>query len=253
MIGSPTFVVTVGGLLILVALELRSPDFVRDTLGTRARLARGLCYVVVGVGLAGLLQLFGAHVSSRLPALLALELSLPVAVFACVMVGELINYWFHRLGHGPLWCVHFAHHVEERFSVFLGAQAHAGEVVLRGLVVGVSLALLGFSSAAVEIYLTFFVLGASYQHSAHDYSLGPLDMFIVSPAYHRVHHAKEKRGNYGATIVTWDLVFGTFVRPERAGELELGISGWTGPYGYWDEFRHPFRRTRQARARSTSS
>lgn len=244
MISSPIFLVTAGGLLLLIALELRSAEFVEDTLGCRARLLRALCYIVVGLALSYVLQRFGELVTSHVPALWSLESSPVAGVVACVMVGELLNYWFHRLGHGPLWCLHFAHHVEERFSVFLGAQAHAGEVLLRGVVVGVSLAGLGFSAQTVEIYLSFFVLGAFYQHSTHDYSLGPLDWFLVNPSYHRVHHAKDEQGNYGATIVTWDLVFGTYVRPERARELPLGISGWSGSYGYWSELLHPLRRLR---------
>jgi sterol desaturase/sphingolipid hydroxylase (fatty acid hydroxylase superfamily) len=45
-------------------------------------------------------------------------------------------------------------------------------------------------------------------------SLGAvLDRVIVGPAYHRVHHTLDGRGNYGSVLTFYDVVFGTAVWP----------------------------------------
>jgi sterol desaturase/sphingolipid hydroxylase (fatty acid hydroxylase superfamily) len=240
------FAVTAIGLALLIAYELRSAEFVEFLAGPGFR--RGLGYIVAGLALTFGLNVLSASIRPLLPTLMPLvDLPLWASAILCVLVAELVNYWLHRLGHGWLWSLHFAHHVEEKYTVLLGAQAHALEVSFRGVIIAVVLPLIGFPVAAVEIYLSFFVLGAWYQHSIHDYSLGWLDWVIVNPAYHRLHHAKTKMCNYGATIVLWDLVFNTYERPlPNVHELEIGIAGWAAPYGFWAEFLYPFRRRARA-------
>ncbi len=58
---------------------------------------------------------------------------------------------------------------------------------------------------------------------------GPLDLVLNLPSHHRVHHAINPRyldKNYGATLIVWDRLFGTYEE-----ELEAPVYGITKPLG----------------------
>ena len=239
------FVLNLGGIAVLALLELRSKAFREETLANRRVLARAMWYVLVSTVVALGLREFNEATLSLIPVVLDLPAPAWLGAFGCIMVGELLNYWFHRLGHRGLWCFHYAHHVETHYSVLLGTQAHPAEILLRGLTISVTLTSLGFTILSQQIYLTFFVIGAWYQHSANDYSLGLLDWFLVNPRYHRFHHTKGLHINFGATIVIWDVVFGTMRWPRDQADAEagpLGLEDVDRPYGYWLECVDPIKR-----------
>ncbi|MCB9649854.1 MAG: sterol desaturase family protein [Deltaproteobacteria bacterium] len=114
---------------------------------------------------------------------------------------------------------------------------HALEVVLSGTLMSAILVLLGFSAPVVQVYLLFYSLANTYQHSAFDLSLGWLDKVIVNPAYHRYHHAVGSRTNYGNTLTVWDVVFRTAQWPvdHHAPDVEIGIGDGPEPYGFLAE------------------
>ena len=41
-------------------------------------------------------------------------------------------------------------------------------------------------------------------------SLGPLEYILNTPSHHRYHHRPPGNGNYGAVLIIWDRMFGTF-------------------------------------------
>jgi sterol desaturase/sphingolipid hydroxylase (fatty acid hydroxylase superfamily) len=60
--------------------------------------------------------------------------------------------------------------------------------------------------------------------------LGPLDLVFNTPANHRVHHHLEGEGqqrNFGAALIVWDRLFGTFVRGDGA-RVPVGVKGYDG-------------------------
>src|SRR5205823_10017122 len=97
----------------------------------------------------------------------------------------------------------------------------------------------GFSKSVAAAYLLFYSFAKVYQHSAHRYTLGPLDYLIISPPYHRLHHAVGSRCNYGISVTLFDLLFGTARWPAAEvvpGETKYGIARDEQlPFGFWPE------------------
>jgi sterol desaturase/sphingolipid hydroxylase (fatty acid hydroxylase superfamily) len=234
---------------LLFVLEIYSDEFVKRVLKTPQRRARALWYFASNAIVALGLREFNDATRQFLPDLLDWHAPVVAGAISCILAAEFFNYWFHRLGHGILWRFHFVHHRDEVYSMALGTQAHVVEILLRGIILSALLSLLGFSMLSVDVYMIFFVVGAAYQHSNRDYSLGPVDYFMVTPRAHRYHHAKDKHINFGATIILWDLMFGTYQWPNavEARQLPIGIRDTGEPYGFWQELIHPFRRMRPPR------
>jgi sterol desaturase/sphingolipid hydroxylase (fatty acid hydroxylase superfamily) len=64
-----------------------------------------------------------------------------------------------------------------------------------------------------------------FVHSNTNLHLGPLSWLCVTPAYHRLHHAKDARlqaSNLGTFFTIWDRMFGTYVPPHELRDLPLG-------------------------------
>ena len=41
--------------------------------------------------------------------------------------------------------------------------------------------------------------------------LGPLELVLMTPSHHRVHHDRRVHKNYGGLLIVWDRIFGSFV------------------------------------------
>jgi alkylglycerol monooxygenase len=174
---------------------------------------------------------------------------------------DFLYYWWHRLSHevNVLWAAHVVHHQSEDYNL---------AVALRQSVIT--------SWTALPFYLPLAVLGVPplvfaivhalstlYQFWIHTELVGrirgPLDWILNLPSHHRVHHAINEPyldKNYGATLIVWDRLFGTY-----AAETEKPVYGITSALGsfnpmwaqihYWFELltmtraaRRPFDRVR---------
>lgn len=233
--------VGVPGLLLLIGLELRSGEFRDSTWGDRLRVRRNWSYLLAALLAITVVRLVSDGLGGLLPRPIAWRGPVAVEVAACFLAGELLNWVAHRAKHAHpfLWRFHFQHHRESRYSIWLVTHTHPLEVCFTGAWMSAVLVLCGFSPLATQCYLLFYSLANTYQHSSHDYSLGPLDWLIVNPAYHRHHHALGREGNYGSTLTVWDVVFGTarFPATRRADPaLRYGIEARAGePFGFEEE------------------
>jgi len=165
---------------------------------------------------------------------------------ACVVV-EAFDYWPHRLLHEVpwLWRFHSIHHNPKRVYWLNATRAHPLEVVFRGVVNVIPLALLGAGEhLLVLVALTNSVLGL-FQHANIDFELGPLSWIFSVGEMHRWHHSlrlEEANNNYGSNFLFWDVVFGTRYRdPSRRAPEMLGIEHDTLPASVWGQLVAPFR------------
>jgi len=55
--------------------------------------------------------------------------------------------------------------------------------------------------------------------------LGPLELVLMTPSHHRVHHDRRVHKNYGGLLIVWDRIFGSFV---DECELEEGTQHPSG-------------------------
>lgn len=235
-----------------VLLELRDPQF-RDAWGSDLRrLRRNLSFLAANLVTMAILQLCTRTLERMVPRLwdwggAHAPLWLAGAeVVACLIVAELINWVSHWLKHRHpwLWRFHLQHHVETRYNVSLTVHTHGLEVVVTGCAMATVLMLCGFSRFAVDAFALVYYVTNLYKHTSAPLSLGGLDRFVVSPHYHRLHHAVGHDGNFGSVLTLFDVVFGTARYPapgdfEAVRALPLGVAT-PEPFGFWDEMRAPF-------------
>ena len=166
-----------------------------------------------------------------LSALFPLLASWPAIVFILnFAVLDLADYWRHRISHRVGWWygIHSLHHAEEQMTFWSDDRSHVLEdaityvwLITVGLAIGVP------SMQFPFLILSFRLLG-SIAHANTRITYGWLgEHVLVSPGFHRTHHALRAAGrrssNYGTALSVWDIVFGT----ARFGDntVETGDAG----------------------------
>ena len=173
-------------------------------------------------------------------------LALQVAL-ACV-VAEFFDYWAHRAMHQVpwLWRFHAIHHSAERVYWLNATRSHPGELLVRGLLGGVPLAVLGVSEVVFAYTMVLGRVAGLFQHANIDFRLGVFGWVFSIGNLHRWHHSRarsEADMNYGNSFIFWDTVFGTrFLPPDREPPAEVGIGGLEAfPTSYAGQVLAPFR------------
>jgi ornithine lipid hydroxylase len=180
------------------------------------------------------------------PVLLQLVLAL--------VVSEMSLYWWHRLSHmlGVLWRFHSVHHSAERLYWVNAARFHPVDSFLSYAAQFAPLVALGCPEPALALFALFTAVHGLFRHSNVDVRLGPMNRVFSMAELHRWHHARDPAvsdHNYGANLILWDLVFGTWHGPQGPGPPELGLgAGPQVPRDYLCQLAHPFRSGRQGSA-----
>lgn len=149
---------------------------------------------------------------------------------------DFFYYWWHRLSHevNVLWAAHVVHHQSEDYNLAV-ALRQAVLTSWTAIPFYLPLAVLGVPT---HVYAITHALSTLYQFWIHTQLVGkipgPLDWVLNLPSHHRVHHAINAQyldKNYGATLIVWDRLFGTY-----AEEEERPVYGITKPLGTFDPF-----------------
>jgi len=149
------------------------------------------------------------------------------------LLFDFCDYWLHRTAHRTslFWAAHVVHHQSQEFN-FSTALRQESTYVLLGWPFYLPMALLGVTpqaflvAGAIVLYYQFWI------HTEHIGKLGWLDRVFSTPSNHRVHHAVNDGyidRNYGAMLIIWDRMFGTF-----AAETEPCVYGTRSPLDSWD-------------------
>lgn len=152
--------------------------------------------------------------------------------WAVAFVGvDFLYYWWHRLSHevNVLWAAHVVHHQSEDYNLAVALRQSA-ITSWTALPFYLPLALLGVPAL---VFATVHALSTLYQFWIHTQLVGrmrgPVDWILNLPSHHRVHHAINPAyldKNYGATLIVWDRLFGTY-----AAETEKPVYGITKSLG----------------------
>jgi sterol desaturase/sphingolipid hydroxylase (fatty acid hydroxylase superfamily) len=166
---------------------------------------------------------------------------------ACV-IAEFFDYFAHRVmhEHAWLWRLHATHHSAPRLYWLNATRSHPGEMLFRGVIGMLPLALLG---AGQDVFVLLGVVNVAvgfFQHANVDFALGPLSWVFSVGDLHRWHHSRLRREadcNYGNNFIFWDAVFGTrYLPPDCPPPAEVGIDGLDAfPAGYWQQLLSPVR------------
>lgn len=154
-------------------------------------------------------------------------------VFAFVGV-DFFYYWWHRMSHevNVLWAAHVVHHQSEDYNLAV-ALRQSVLTSWSSLPFYLPLAVLGVEPV---VFATIHAFSTLYQFWIHTELVGkvrgPLDWVLNLPSHHRVHHAINEPyldKNYGATLIVWDRLFGTY-----AEEIEQPLFGITKALATFD-------------------
>lgn len=242
--------------IVTVALLERVHPYRRDWNRPRGDLLADAMYLPASVGLNGaiepLARVAGVAAGTWLSAALGTGLwptSWPLLaqlLLACV-VAEAFDYWGHRVLHESalLWRLHATHHSVTRLYWLNATRAHPLEVLLRGTISFVPLAVLGTGEQVLALYGVVTIVVGLFQHANVATTLGPLSYVFSVGEVHRWHHAPdavEANHNYGNNFLFWDVVFGTRYLPDRPAPAAIGIAGLEAfPRGFAAQVVSPLR------------
>jgi sterol desaturase/sphingolipid hydroxylase (fatty acid hydroxylase superfamily) len=136
------------------------------------------------------------------------------------LVGvDFFYYWWHRLSHelNLLWAAHVVHHQSEDYNLAVALR----QSILTSFTAVPFYVPLAFAGVRPLVFSSAYAISTLYQFWIHTQlvgKLGWLEGWLNTPSHHRVHHAINPRyldRNYGAVLIVWDRLFGTFAREEE--------------------------------------
>lgn len=142
-----------------------------------------------------------------------------VAFLLYIVVFDFVEYWMHRLQHrlNGWWSLHSLHHSQRQMSFWADDRNHLLDDVLTSGVVAVVALAIGVPSEQFVMIIIGTRMVESLSHVNARVHFGWLgNRLLVSPAYHRLHHAigfgheGPARGcNFATLFPVWDILFCT--------------------------------------------
>ena len=151
----------------------------------------------------------------------------PLAWVLAFFLYDFFYYWAHRAGHevNILWAAHSTHHSSEEFNMGT-AMRQSATTVFYVWIFYLPMAALGIPA---EVFVPISFASLFYQFWVHTTlipKMGWYDRIFVSPSNHRVHHGQNGYAidvNYGATLILWDRLFGTYAAESDEEPVVYGI------------------------------
>jgi len=164
--------------------------------------------------------------------------SLPLISFLIYLILlDLVDYLYHRASHTFHWWwqLHSLHHSQTVMTAWSDNRNHILDDILRATLFAFFALLFGVSPGQFIALVVVSQFIQSWQHANVRVSLGRFQYFIVSPMFHRMHHAvgfgHEAIGkpgvlggcNFGVLFPWWDIVFRTAIFPTEV--YPTGVRG----------------------------
>ena len=180
---------------------------------------------LLSVGAAVLIDSYASWVELRPAEHWPLWLVVPVTVVAMDAANWLAHYADHRLGF--LWRFHALHHSQEELSVLTSFRAHPLMHTTGFILAAVPVVALMPTRAIAPVVITIYVCIGTLQHANLRWTFGPAGRVLVSPAYHRLHHAPDtQQANLGVVLTIWDVLAGRARFPARGDAVgRTGLDG----------------------------
>ena len=144
------------------------------------------------------------------------------------LLTEFCHYWMHRYSHTIKlgWASHSVHHAPKTVNLVTAHYSPLTNFFSLIWLTYTPLALLGFDP---EIIYVWFILSAYYQiwlHTEIFPKIKYLDWVFNTPSLHRVHHGLHPdyvNKNYGAILIIFDRMFGTYQAEDPAIKRNYGL------------------------------
>jgi sterol desaturase/sphingolipid hydroxylase (fatty acid hydroxylase superfamily) len=227
--------VVLGFVLTVFAIERRWPAQARPAAARGHQMdAMYFCvHALIGVPLmvlagTGFSDLLARHASWLvLPTMPAVPRAafIIVAIIAIDAFDWIAHYGSHRLT--AMWRLHAVHHSQEELSI-LSTFRTSPLVHVGFIITAVPVFALTANNATPAELLTAFACFGALPHANVRWSFGRLGRWVISPAYHRVHHRTEGRldVNLGVLFTFWDRLASRAVFPDRDAPVSAtGLAG----------------------------
>jgi sterol desaturase/sphingolipid hydroxylase (fatty acid hydroxylase superfamily) len=170
---------------------------------------------------AGQLRLEGVHpfnLEALLPAMS------PVTSFLLYLVVlDFFDYWYHRAEHQISWWwgLHSLHHSQQNMNLWSDNRNHLLDDLLRDVYLAVVALAIGVAPGQFVLLVSVSRALQSLQHANVRIHFGRIgERLLVSPRFHRMHHAiglgheAQAKGaprgcNFGVLLPVWDILFGS--------------------------------------------
>ena len=156
--------------------------------------------------------------------------SIPVVSFLIYLVLlDFVDYLYHRASHvfNWWWQLHALHHSQTVMTAWSDNRNHILDDIMRAVVMSFVALMFGVSPGQFILLIALSEFLQSWQHANIKTHLGPAKYLLVSPMFHRMHHAvgygheaKGKPGvlggcNFGVLFPWWDMLFRTAIFPKE--------------------------------------
>ncbi len=182
------------------------------------------------------------------------HLSIPVSISLILsfLILDFFAYLSHRLFHKVsfLWKLHKLHHSETHLKAITSIFHHPLELLFGSVLMFSFCGMFGLSLWAITLYGFIVVFHSVFCHA--NISIKPelsytLSCFLVTPAFHRVHHSQnfvESNSNFGEVLTIWDKFFGTFNDESLSSNknFKYGLEGMLplNTLNLWESLAFPF-------------
>ena len=161
------------------------------------------------------------------------------------MAWELSHFVYHYLAHNVriLWCLHATHHAPEQMNLSVNYAHFILEAPYADFVRTSICMLLGVSP--VMLFAIMFIDGTwgGFIHVGErllkNASLGSLGNWILTPAHHRVHHARNPLyldTNFCNLLNIWDRLFKTYQPEQPHLAIDYGVTRPINLRNFWDVY-----------------
>ena len=183
---------------------------------------------------------------------------LGLQILGVLLLGDLLEYWYHRLAHTVpwLWPAHAIHHTPIRLNALKGPRHHVVYFLGRGVFVWAPLLVIGVPPRLVSWQFVAEVLVGTLAHANIAFRIPAVAHWVfVTPEVHRIHHsidARQGNSNYSTVLPIWDLLFGSYTDPTGVEARETGIERDPIPRQFLGELLSPLTLYRLAGSAETA-
>jgi len=165
-----------------------------------------------------------------------------------LLLFDFVDYVYHRVQHnlGWWWQLHAVHHSQRQMTLWTDNRNHLLDSVLRDSVFVLLALAVGVPPGQFVAIVAVTQLVESLSHANVRLGFGPFSALLVSPRYHRLHHAvgvgheTEGQGtlgghNFAVLFPVWDVLFGTARFDEATGPTGIRdqLEGRDYGRGFW--------------------
>jgi sterol desaturase/sphingolipid hydroxylase (fatty acid hydroxylase superfamily) len=164
------------------------------------------------------------------------QFELPLWLEAAIgfLLMDLSFYYWHRLNHSIplLWRFHLAHHIDPELDCTTSFRFHFVEVAYSCVFRVAQILIIGVSPALYLAYEMIFQASTLLHHSNIRLPIifeRFLNLFIVTPRMHGIHHSQVKEhtnANYSVIFRWWDSMHKTLKLDVPQESIKIGIHGY---------------------------